>query len=94
VLGNDTFDDLVTTMHHKKVKDGEWQPLLYALKKLDKKKEEKPVSQLSEGDIRFVIDALPEPYKTQHWIHLRELLDHSVEFTQTGKIDPPHPDGL
>jgi hypothetical protein len=93
-LGNDTLDDLAQTMLNKKMKDGHWQALLYALKKLDKKKDEKPVGQISEGDIRFLIEALPEPYKTQHWTHLRELLDHSVEFEQTGKIDPPDPDGL
>lgn len=93
-LGDDTFGDLVTTMHHKKIKDGHWQALLYALKKQDVKKEEKPAAQITEGDIRFVIDALPEPFKSLHYSHLRELLDHSVEFERTGKIEPPHPDGL
>ena len=94
VLGNDTFDDLVTTMHHKKIKDGHWQALQYALKKQDMKKDEKPATQITEGDIRYVIEGLPEPYKSQHYAHLRELYDHSVEFERTGKIEPPHYDGL
>ena len=93
-LGNNTFDDLVTTMHHKKIKDGHWQALQYALKKQDTKKAAEAGVRLTEGDIRSLIEILPEPIKSQHYAHLRELLDHSVEFQSTGKIDPPHPDGL
>ncbi len=83
VLGNETFDDLVTTMHHKKLKDGHWQALLYALKKRDAAKAAKPEGQITEGDIRFLIEALPEPMKSLHYTHLRELLDDSVAATQT-----------
>ena len=93
-LGNETFDDLVKTVHHKKIKDGHWQALQYALKKQDTKKAAEPQVLIGVGDIRFIIDQLPEPHKTQYYHMLRDLLSHSTEYSNTGKIDPPHPDGL
>jgi hypothetical protein len=94
VMGNETFDDLVKTVYHKKIKDGDRQILLYALKKQDAKNAEEPPALITQGDIRLIIDPLPEPFKSLHYSHLRDLLSHSLEFERTGKIDPPHPDGL
>ena len=88
MLGRNTFDDLVTTMLHKKIKDGDRQILLYALKKQDQKKEKDPEPLIAQSDIRFIIDQLPEPYKTQYYHMLRDLLSHSVEYSNTRKIVP------
>lgn len=88
LAGRNAYDDLVTTVHHKKIRDGHWQALQYALKKQDEKKKEDPKPLIAQSDIRFLIEQLPEPYKSQHYRMLRELLDHSTEYSNTGKILP------
>jgi hypothetical protein len=92
--GSETNMDLIITMYYKKVREGHWPALHYALKKQDNKKDEDSNEKISQDDIRSIINGLPEPYKAKHYAYLQELLEHLVEFQNTGKIDPPRPDDL
>ena len=86
--GRKTNEDLILTMHMKKIRDGHWQALQYALKKKDAADAKADNNQptLGIGDIRFIIDQLPEGSREIHYMHLRELLDDTAEFKRTGKI--------
>ncbi|MDR3547743.1 MAG: hypothetical protein P4M11_05675 [Candidatus Pacebacteria bacterium] len=95
--GKDTNNDLITTMYFKKARDGHWPAIHYGLKKQEAsevKDSESLKGLVTVGDIRHIIDLLPESVRPLHNDHLRELLDHLAEFERTGKIMPPHPDGL
>ena len=95
-VGMHSNEDLVSTMHMKKVRDGHWPAIRYAIdKKTTMEKEEKedrrdPNSvHISPGDIRFLIDALPEPLKSRNYIRLREILDDSSAAQQAGQLIDP-----
>ena len=93
--GRTTNDDLITTMYLKKVRDGHWPALHYAMKKKDEReKNAKPEVTVGVGDVRRIIDNLPEPYRTIHHDHIIQLISDATEFERTGKVSPPHPDGL
>ena len=44
--------------------------------------------EIGVNDIRFLIEALPEPLKSKHYANLRELLDDSAAFANARNIDP------
>lgn len=88
--GRNTNQDLIATMYLKKVRDGHWPAIHYAMKKQDIVESEKPTTgQFGPGDIRTIIDSLPKEAQDKHNTHLRELLDDVSEFQRTGRIDPP-----
>ncbi len=86
IIGRDTNDDLIKTMHMKKVRDEHWPSIQYGLKKIDAKElaEKKNATNnpsLMPGDVRELIETLPEPYKSKHMGNLRDLLsDVSIAF--------------
>lgn len=43
--------------------------------------------EISVGDIRFLIEALPEPLKSEHYANLRKLLDDSTAFANSREIE-------
>ena len=55
---------------------------------MTEKKEENVPGQvvIAPGDIRFLIESLPEPLKTKHYSRLRELLDDSAAAAQAGTL--------
>lgn len=42
---------------------------------------------ITTNDIRFLIESLPEPMKSKHYMFLRELLDDSVAAKDAGTVD-------
>ena len=43
--------------------------------------------EVTPGDIRFLIEALPEPLKKEHYANLRKLLDDAVAARNRGEIE-------
>lgn len=43
--------------------------------------------EISVGDIRFLIEALPEPLKSEHYANLRKLLDDSTAFANARETE-------
>lgn len=48
--------------------------------------------EIGVNDIRFLIEALPEPLKTKHYANLRQLLDDSSAFANARNIDESYLD--
>jgi hypothetical protein len=94
--GRNTNDDLVTTMYFKKIRDGHWPAIHYAVKKKndEEAKNKKGKQELNIGDIRSIINMLPEEAQKRHYDNIRDLLGDSAEFQQTGKVSPYDPNGL
>jgi hypothetical protein len=44
--------------------------------------------EIGVNDIRFLIEALPEPLKSKHYANLRQLLDDAADFADARNIDP------
>lgn len=53
-----------------------------------KKRDESRDVYIREGDIRYLIEMLPEPLKSEHYANLRKLLDDSVAYRDK---DPDNP---
>lgn len=95
--GRTSNSDLIKTVYLKKVRDGHWPAIHYAIKKEDEieaKQAASPRVTVGIGDVRRIIDELPEPYRSIHHDHIIQLISDATEFERTGKVSPPHPDGL
>lgn len=52
-----------------------------------KQQEKQEKVEISVGDIRFLIEALPEPLKSEHYANLRKLLDDSTAHANAREVE-------
>ena len=82
-MGHAKTADVVQGMYKAAVKGNPMSQMLWLqfFKKFNPKGEQENESkqiQITVDDIRFLIEALPEPLKTKHYDNLRQLLDDSA----------------
>jgi len=89
-------EDLIKTMHMKKIRDAHWPAIRYGLEKIDEKEEKSAKgsdqSVLTIGGIHEIINMLPPAYHAKHYDHLRDLIDDAVAM-KDGRLPeiPPDP---
>lgn len=87
----DKTPDVVHSIYRSAVKGNPMSQMLWLqyFKKFNPKAppEEEKKAMLAPGDIRYMIEQLPEPIKTKHYGYLRELAEDIAYVRSTGGID-------
>lgn len=87
--GKNSNDDLITTMHMKKIREAHWPAIRYGLERIaetDKEKRVTPNPAITPGDLMGLVNAMPEPFRSQNQRRLREILDDAVSVEQKGLL--------
>jgi hypothetical protein len=90
--GCSTNEDLIDTVYMKKVREGYWPAIHYALKKKDRVESKEPPTVFDPGDLQTLIGSLPKSQQPRYHELLRDLLHDAMEASRAGSLIPP--DGL